>query len=322
MRNSFYSFCIALFVLSFACLVSGQAIKSPGGPMLIFSSETEPPAAEQGGIIGSIQTTKEKNIFSRAFVDQQRGKYFGYDLTVETITEGKQYRLSFKPLSSLPEDITTYTESLASLNQRNAQTQKLKSLPLPKYPEPQTVDDGDTLAVEVLVNQQTGAKIIDLIKVVGSYNQNSADTSKNSLPLLLEAKDFEADKVRLKIFSSKLSINGQPVASQSESSRLGFGGAVIWLYLLGRGRFILSLVPRLGFNFQKAGEVQGNKINFSIGGDKYEWISGEAVVTSGDEKWNLWVLHDKSYVPETEPTKEFPYLFGSANSPDLLFKKK
>ncbi len=109
---------------------------------------------------------------------------------------------------------------------------------------------------------------------------------------------------------------------QPENSRLSVTGALIWFYLPQRERFILSLTQREGYNFQKVGTVQGNKIRFSFDGNQYDWISSAPVVTSGDDTWNLWVLQDKDYQPEIEPTQGFPYLFGAADDAKYLLKKK
>src|SRR6185295_4890796 len=54
--------------------------------------------------------------------------------------------------------------------------------------------------------------------------------------------------------------------------------------------------PREGYEFQKVGLVTGNKIEFTIGGDHFEWLSTAPVLNDGGT-WNLWVLHDPKYVP-------------------------
>jgi len=82
-------------------------------------------------------------------------------------------------------------------------------------------------------------------------------------------------------------------------------GALVWFYVQGRGRFIFSLAPRDGYEFQKVGIVDGNRIEFTMGADRYEWLSASPIL-SGGGTWNLWVLHDPKYSP----------LFGAEKPPD------
>lgn len=292
--------------------------------MLIFSSETEPPGAKRR-ITSIIQTTDEKNLFSRVFLDDERKVYFGYDLIVEPIAENGKFKLTFKSLTISPDKILPF-----QYDEKSAPSRKLTPLALPKYPEPQTIQDGDTLVVDVLIHQQTGVKVVDLIKVVSNYSVNSAsvkggitgvDAGANNQPLK-PPRDFAIENVEMKIVSSKLLVNGKPVTSNAENSRLMVRGAIIWFYLPERGRFIISLIPRKGYNFIKTGTIQGNKIKFSVDGDQYEWISAEPILTTGNEAWTLAVLRDRNYVPEIRPTKEFPYLFGAADDVVYLLKQK
>jgi len=63
-----------------------------------------------------------------------------------------------------------------------------------------------------------------------------------------------------------------------------------------RGRFIFSLVPRDGYQFAKIAVLDGNKIEFTVNNEKYEWLSSESILPNGGT-WNLWVLHDTNYTP-------------------------
>ena len=82
-------------------------------------------------------------------------------------------------------------------------------------------------------------------------------------------------------------------------------GTLVWFYVQGHGRFIFSLAPRDGYEFQKVGVVDGNRIEFIMGGDRYEWLSASPIL-SGGGAWNVWVLHDPKYSP----------LFGGDKPPD------
>jgi hypothetical protein len=75
-----------------------------------------------------------------------------------------------------------------------------------------------------------------------------------------------------------------------------FTGALIWCYVEGQGRLIFSLVPREGYQFHKVGVITDNRIEFTLKGKRFEWLSSAPILPSGGS-WNLWVLHDPKYLP-------------------------
>jgi hypothetical protein len=77
-----------------------------------------------------------------------------------------------------------------------------------------------------------------------------------------------------------------------------------------RGRFIFSLVPREGYDFAKVAVLDENRIEFTLNGERYEWLSSESILPNGGT-WNLWVLHDTDYTP----------LFGTPGSPPRSTQK-
>ncbi|MBO0800336.1 MAG: hypothetical protein J2P31_16060, partial [Blastocatellia bacterium] len=90
----------------------------------------------------------------------------------------------------------------------------------------------------------------------------------------------------------RLKINGEE-RSGSHAWR-DIAGPLPFFSVPGKGRFIFSLYPREGYDFQKIGVLDNNKIIFSYDGDNYEWVCQLPVLERYD-KWYLWVLHDESY---------------------------
>jgi len=84
----------------------------------------------------------------------------------------------------------------------------------------------------------------------------------------------------------------------------GCAGALLWFYVQNRGRFIVSLVPRPGYEFQRVGIIEDNRIEFTVNDNHYEWLSSSPILPGGGT-WNLWVLHDPKYAP----------IFGSDPAP-------
>lgn len=72
-------------------------------------------------------------------------------------------------------------------------------------------------------------------------------------------------------------------------------GSTMWLGLPGHGMYVLSLVPRAGYNFQEAGAIRDRIIAFESDGTRYEIRTSGPVAGPGNA-WRLYVLH----LPEHE----------------------
>ncbi|HEX8459242.1 MAG TPA: hypothetical protein VF656_18265 [Pyrinomonadaceae bacterium] len=242
---------------------------------------------------------EDGHVVHRVLVDAQGNFVFGYDLVVEPVTATKQFKVSVKPLS------TEFEERLRARRPTQTATQSAEQTvsTLPRSSDAQLIDDGDAFALDLLVNPQTGVKIVDVVKV--SFERArlwSAPPRRRQLPL----RDFTLGNVELAMRDYKLQINGELVGGGRRQPARGCSGALVWFYVEGRGRFIFSLMPHEGYDFQKVGRIENNKISFTIDGDTYEWISSAPVVgTSGGDggNWNLWVLHDAAYVSDFDSTE-------------------
>jgi hypothetical protein len=221
----------------------------------------------------------ENRVIHRVLVDAQ-GKYlFGYDLTIEPVPASKTFTIGVGPLNSQVEK---------KLMASNTDDPSSPIATLPESAEPQILDDGDSFALDLLVNQKTGVKIVDRVKV--SFDRSNLwNDSPKSIP-----RDFTLDAVALKVIDYRLSIDGNVVAEGKRGKN--FAGALLWCYVEGQGRFIFSLVPRDGYPFQKIGIINENRIEFTLKGKHFEWLSSAPILSSGGT-WNIWVLEDPTYVP-------------------------
>jgi hypothetical protein len=217
----------------------------------------------------------ENRIIHRVLTDAQQNVVFGYDLWVSADPLTKKFSIAV-----LPADDAFRRTFLKDFTPRPFAT-------FPKSTTPQTLDDGDAVSLELLVNEQSGVKIVDVVRV--TFDRSTLQSNPPSLP-----RDFTLDAIALAVKNYQLSINGT-VVSKSKSS-IGCTGALLWFYVPDRGRFIFSLVPREGYEFEKIGVLDGNKIEFTVNGERYEWVSGASILPNGGT-WNLWVLHDRDYTP-------------------------
>lgn len=288
---------IAVLLFSLASLATAQesarrnvVVTLTDGGFVAFKSETA--WASGSGVARSSSKTPlipQGEFRAEAFVDENRvihrmladaaGNYvFGYDVLIEAVPASKTFTIAVGPLDSQVEDKLQSNNSFP-----------LSSIAtLPQSAEPQILDDGDSFALDLLVNPKTGVKIVDVVKV--SFDRSNLwDDNPRTLP-----RDFTLDAVPLRVIDFRLLVDGNLVAAGKPGTK--FSGALIWCYVEGAGRFIFSLVPREGFQFQKVGIVADNRIEFTLKGKHYEWLSSEPILPSGGS-WKLWMLHDPTYSP-------------------------
>src|SRR5689334_18477102 len=222
----------------------------------------------------------QNRIIHRVLTDAQQNVVFGYDLWVSADPVTRKFSVAILPADEAFR--RTFLKDSTPPRPNSA------FATFPKSTTPQTLDDGDAVSLELLVNHESGAKIVDVVRV--TFDRATLHESNlESAP-----KDFTLDAVALGVKNYSLLINGNEI-SKSKSS-IGCTGALLWLYIPERGRFIFSLVPREGYDFEKIAVLDENKIAFTIDGERYEWVSGASILPSGGT-WNLWVLRDTNYTP-------------------------
>ncbi|HYP49865.1 MAG TPA: GWxTD domain-containing protein [Pyrinomonadaceae bacterium] len=296
------AFCCFLAAANDAAAQQASVSFNKKGISVIFKIETSSPEATKQSF-GSVyftgynETEKESRVH-RVLADKASGVYFGYDLVIESQAEPNKFKVSIKPLSINPPE----QMRLSDLTIRS----------LPKYPEDMIVEDGDTIALDVLVNPQTKVKIVDLIKITTKKPQTSSDDSLftsrasgsgfgsgggDNLFNRQKAKDFTLNDVKLRLTSPKLLVNGAPSPIRGSQWEGIIEGSVIYLYIPEKGRFIFSLFPQDGFNFRKEAMLENSKIAFQANDERYELISSAPIVSNGGS-WSLWILNDPDYKPD------------------------
>lgn len=106
----------------------------------------------------------------------------------------------------------------------------------------------------------------------------------------LAPQDFTIDdgpvsiKVPFQVFVNGKEFQGHTIGWHIDT------GSTMWLGLPGQGMFILSLGPREGYKFQKAGAIRNHVIAFQSGGSQYE-IRTSGPIAGSEKAWNLYVLH-------------------------------
>ena len=304
MRSKFWVLLLVIHCFPAAALAQNPAkrqlvMQVSNGGFVAFRSETPgakslPDSNSLAALLYSQAFTGENRVIHRVLTDAQKNVVFGYDLWVNADPITKKFSVAVLPADEAFRR-TFLKDFTPSRTNGSFAT-------FPKSTTPQMLDDGDAVSLELLVNNESGVRIVDVVSV--TFDRSSLrDSSPESAP-----KDFTLDAVALAVKNYSLTINGNLVGKSKSS--IGCEGALLWFYVPQRGRFIFSLLPREGYEFEKVAVLDGNRIEFTLDGERYEWISGVSILPNGGT-WNLWVLHDTNYTP----------LFGPADSPPHRISK-
>jgi hypothetical protein len=326
-----------IFIFSSSAITNAQYgyIKLSNGVTVAVKTEINPSPKQNS--LGNIYSSNSGNVIHRILTDRKNKIYFGYDLTFVKEEETGKFRVSIKPLSKTPDEIMknsrmtmsratratrgtgsnsggvsvgrSGTGETSASNQSNYTDYTETSLP--NYPEDFVLADGDTVRLDILENPQTSTKITDVIRITSKSEGFTMITSDDK-PI----KDFSIDDVIFRLERPRIYINEKEYKTNAT-----IAGNVSWIYIRGKGRFIFSIKPITGYDFQKIGAVKNNQVTFEHNGESYKFICKSPVVGHGGN-WNLWVMHDPSYRPNYDVSEEDPFTFGAAGSIRNVFNMK
>jgi hypothetical protein len=287
MRNKLW-----ILLLLIHCLAAAAAAQNPAkrqlvmqvsnGGFVAFRSETPgakntPDSNSLAALLFSQAFAGNNRIIHRVLTDAQNNVVFGYDLWVNADPISKKFSVAVLPADE------AFRRTFLKDSRTNA-----SFATFPKSTTPQTLDDGDAVSLDLLVNNESGVKIVDVVRV--TFDRSILREGYiDSAP-----KDFTLDRVALSVKNYSLTIGGKLIGKSKSS--IGCEGALLWFFIPERGRFIFSLVPREGYNFAKIAVLDENRIEFTLDGERYEWLSSASILPNGGT-WNLWVLHDTGYTP-------------------------
>lgn len=252
----------------------------------------EPPRGDLENLVSANGVwISDPNVVNRFVIDEVHHQYFGYDVSAEATSVARRYRVTFAPLTWTPKDWGT-----------------LSPVRLQKYPEPQIVNENDTIELDLLVSADGKQKVVDHIQVARKPEPLAA-TSKQ------QPKDYTVDDGPVNFdFESNATvwINGEKYSRSVWSETRP--GATLWFQYPGQGRYILSLVPHEGFS--KTGEIRDNVISFQGDGEQFE-IRTMKMIVGAQGAWNLYALHDPTFQPKEPDSVQF----GTDRLENLLTKR-
>jgi hypothetical protein len=268
--------------------------------------------------------------FNRTVMDSLKHEYFGYEVLLEEQQQGT-YRVTFGPLAATAME-------MAAMGAPARQW----SLRTPALPESKIVHDGDVLSVALMADAATGEKLIEDITVKPFSQQlppppmlvgttGAWQPGARRVPTVEgTARDFSVGDAEMRLTQPRLTINGAEESftrSQAGPARLSSiplmrnaTGSLVWFYVPGKGRYILSLVARPELDFKKAGEPRGGAIKFTLEKDTFI-LECPMEIAEGHAPYNLYVLSDPLYEPTSQKQKG-QFAVGSVGVEELVMLKR
>jgi hypothetical protein len=274
-----------LLVLSVVPAIARIGVEGPNGFMIVMNAYMEP----NHEWVPSGVVAKDAGRIHRFVPDRGQRRYFAYDLVVEPIGDSR-LRVRVEPLSLAGADLANLTFIESSWT----------AVPLLTYPVVPEVRSGDTLSIDLLQNPATGQRVVDRLE----FTRPASTAAAPARP----ARDFALTDVHLRLENARISINGDLVEA---SSRIGgaISGSTLWLYLQGRGRFVMSLAPGPQRGANRVGEVTGRQLLFAAGRDTVS-VQCTSPIAPGEGRFNLYVRHEPEWRPSGREVAA-PLLLGA-----------
>lgn len=259
------------------------SVSFPNGIFVQTGQGTIPPNAldlkvsknstEVGG-----STASPDNSFRR-ILKLSDGRAIVYELLINPLEGGKQFEVRLQGVTPTAAQAKRWEINLARV-----ETDFLRN-----YSAPITVGNGDTLAIDVLINPQTGVKLVDYYRI---SNKPAVNRREPGAFATAGARPFKTDEIELNVFQYELRLNGETVYKSGG----GFRGRFIWVDVPKVGRFLFSLAEKEAeaAGFTPAAYVNEHQIVFSHGGNNYELLSEQPIVP-GSGVFYLWMLHDPTF---------------------------
>lgn len=299
--------------------------------VFFWETRLEPPMPALGEGFSMLVLTTPPSTIHRVMLDRAQKVYFGYDARVEVVggrvtlgaPDQRVYQVTFGPLS-----MTTELEKALGGNVRS-----WKLLPTPRFPDTQTrIAGSEVIEVVLLTNDTWGQKMTEYITIQESQPLRlQLEIGRRDFVFAPGApRDFTAADVELRLEAPVVRAPYQPDRKIPQTDGHvylftgGFNhyrvtgearGSIVWIYVPGRGRFALSLVPR--GQFRRAGSVRGTSLTFTVDGLTYT-VSSASQIAPGQSAFNLYVLHQPRWKPTFENANLDTVHIGAADRLEYL----
>jgi hypothetical protein len=230
---------------------------------------------------------EENKVTARRYVrDNFRHVYASYAALVEKLPEMGKYRV-------------TLSESPMEADAKLSPAEKWKVVAPSVFPVPQILDDGETIRVALYRDSVNGQELVEYLHV---GMQPAIKVRKEA------AHDSYAEDAQFAFTQPHLKANGTPFDPALLPETLS--GPVVWAYVPGYGRYVLSFLPHPEQGFELAGEVAGDSLVFTVGGNMIRVDCADRIA-SGSGTYNVYALLDPVWQP-ADAEDQARFAMGSA----------
>lgn len=286
----------AVLMTAPAAAAHDAMVELRNGIHVYFAVEGPPPS-------GHSVSGQAGDMIARGFTDAASCTYFGYGIAARPAAKG---RIEVHLGALTPEAEEELREHV--VDSRGAKCAAAQAVtPVPRFPPPTLLADGEGLSIDLLTNPSTGATLTERIRV-------------SRRAIVVPELPGPVRELRLEDLPLGVTPRGRIlIDGKEEANQCGSRGTLIYFFLPKRQeRFVFSLVPRDGFDFRKVGLGDVDRITFSWEGTRYQWIGEEPVVGPG-LRFPVWVLKDDQDPPLG---RRGDGLACGAETPESLLRKR
>jgi hypothetical protein len=303
--------CIAALAIGMATPASSQTRRidsgaaSMAGFAFYWHTDLNPPTPPLSSSFGTAHESGPGYVH-RMLLDRATRLYFGYTVRIEPLAETSTFRLTFQALALTPELQKRLGDEAASW----------KALAIARFPAPSTIRSGEVLALNLLSNDAWGQRMTEYVTVEETRPRPQGFQTLGPTPREFTfapgtARDFAVTDAGLRLREPRVFVNGkfEPASGRTFGEETG---AVVWIYLPQRGRFLLSLVPNARSGFRRAGEIRGSSARFTVGKDVFS-VSSDGAIAAGTSPYNVYVLHQPTWKPSYPNANVDVAIIGAAD---------
>lgn len=259
----------------------GPTVSFPNGTFIQTGIGTSPAGVVEVTVTNTSVATaaasaSDQSVFRR-ILKLSDGRAIIYEIAAKRLDEGRQFEVALRPW-------VPNTEEALDMEIAKA---RVEANFLINYSAPLMINNGDVLAVDVLVNPRTGVKLVDYFRIT-----NRPPVVRRSISNLSAiARSIEISDVEFSVENFELRLNDKLIYT----SKGGVRGRFIWIDIPQTGRFIFSLTPLSEADgFHRLAYLARQQIVFSYGPDKYDLTSEHPIILASGEFY-LWTRHDPTF---------------------------
>jgi hypothetical protein len=286
----------------------GPAVWFPNGTFIQTGIGTIPTGAagitvSNTSVATAASTTPEQGVFRR-ILKLADGRAIIYEIAVKRLDEGKRFEVTLR----------SWTPTEKEAREIGIDPARVETDFLGHYSTPFTINDGDTLALDVLVNPHTGVRLVDYFQIASRAPAARSSIGKMSAT----TRSIEIGDVEFLVENFELRLNGKSIYT----SKGGMSGRFVWLDIPQTGRFIFSLTPLSESDgFHRSAYLTRQQLVFNHGADKYE-LTSERPIIPASGVFYLWVRLDPTYTFPARLSDQIGNYFSIGAADHLPLQKR